>query len=203
MWYMGHQEDALARPRKDSIEVPTEDRLLGAAELAFGEKGFKATRLEDVAQLAGIRRPSLLYHFRSKEALYEAVLRRAFGQLQALVAEEMLRSGAPTDRVDRLLSGLLDFAAERQGVVAIILRTLVTPGEPGHALVAERVGAVVDGLQAALGEAPSGVPVRAAVLQIIAGYLVRVAAGPTGEALWAGPDETRALARALLVGGPR
>ena len=55
----------MARPKKGVHQVPTEERILQAAETEFGRKGFERTRLEDIAETAGIRRPSLLYHFKS------------------------------------------------------------------------------------------------------------------------------------------
>ena len=42
-------------------------------------------------------------------------------------------------------------------------------------------------------------PVRAAILQVMSAYLLRVASGDVGTALWGDDDHTRTLARLLLV----
>src|SRR5262245_34812613 len=49
--------------------------ILSAALDCFVEKGFAATRLDDVAQRAGVSKGTLYLYFDSKEALLEAVVR--------------------------------------------------------------------------------------------------------------------------------
>lgn len=50
--------------------------ILGAALDTFSQFGFHGTRLEQIAELAGVSKTNLLYYFPSKEALYIAVLRQ-------------------------------------------------------------------------------------------------------------------------------
>ena len=55
----------------------TRRAVLDAGEELFAERGFEATRLEDIAVRVGIRRASLVYYFPDKRRLYDAVLARA------------------------------------------------------------------------------------------------------------------------------
>ena len=55
----------------------TADRILAEARGEFARRGFAAARLQDIAGRAGLSHPTLLYHFGSKERLYEAVIEQA------------------------------------------------------------------------------------------------------------------------------
>ena len=72
-------------PRKRRKEArPTE--LTAAALALFVEKGFSATRLEDVASRAGVSKGTLYLYFDSKEALFKAVIQE--GILPVVVENE-------------------------------------------------------------------------------------------------------------------
>ena len=58
--------------------------LLEAALTLFVEKGFAATRAEEVAQRAGVSKGTLYLYYPSKEELFKAVVRQNLG---ALIAE--------------------------------------------------------------------------------------------------------------------
>ncbi|GAB1391912.1 TetR/AcrR family transcriptional regulator [Rhodocyclaceae bacterium] len=77
-------------PRRRRKEArPAE--LTAAALEVFVEKGYAATRLEDVAARAGVSKGTLYLYFDSKEALFKAVVRE--GILPALTEGETLVAG--------------------------------------------------------------------------------------------------------------
>ena len=79
--------------RKD--DRPAE--LTAAALQLFVERGYAATRLEDVAARASVSKGTLYLYFRNKEELFKAVVRKGLVETiemgEALVAE--FRGGAP------------------------------------------------------------------------------------------------------------
>jgi AcrR family transcriptional regulator len=63
-----------APPRRRRKEARPQE-LTQAALALFVSKGYAATRLEDIARLAGVSKGALYLYFDSKEALFEAVIR--------------------------------------------------------------------------------------------------------------------------------
>ena len=73
-------------------ELSTEDKILLAASKVFTEKGFSGTRTRDIAEEAGINLALLNYYFRSKEKLFEQVMKvkvvLLFGKIIPIVSNE-------------------------------------------------------------------------------------------------------------------
>jgi AcrR family transcriptional regulator len=65
--------EATTHPRQRRKEARPAELMAAALEL-FVEKGFAATRLEDVATRAGVSKGTLYLYFDSKEALFKAVI---------------------------------------------------------------------------------------------------------------------------------
>jgi TetR/AcrR family transcriptional regulator len=60
--------------KKDNI---TQDRILDAARKVFAQRGFFGTRMQEIANEAGINKALLHYYYRSKDNLFESVFRDA------------------------------------------------------------------------------------------------------------------------------
>ena len=73
-------------------ELSTEDKILLAASKVFTEKGFSGTRTRDIAEEAGINLALLNYYFRTKEKLFEQVMKvkivLLFGHVIPIVTNE-------------------------------------------------------------------------------------------------------------------
>lgn len=61
--------------------------MLNAAAELFAERGFGGTNLRDVADVLGMSRPGLYYHFPSKEKILEALVEEVTLSLAAQLAE--------------------------------------------------------------------------------------------------------------------
>lgn len=96
------------KQRRAPAERPGE--ILEAALTLFVEKGFAATRLDDVATRAGLSKAAIYLYFEDKTALFQGVVRQAIGS-NLLTVEELAR--AHQGPVAHLIPILLDFMASR------------------------------------------------------------------------------------------
>lgn len=55
------------------VEISTEEKILEAAEKVFLQDGYSGSRMQDIADLAGINKALLHYYFRSKDKLFEYI----------------------------------------------------------------------------------------------------------------------------------
>jgi TetR/AcrR family transcriptional regulator len=116
-------------PGSASGPLTTKELILEVAMQRFSDHGYAGTSLTEIADEVGIRRPSLLHHFPSKEALYRSVLFESFGAWIALVdqAIEVPSEGWP--RVERVLRAAFRFFEERPDFVRLV-RWEVLEGGP-------------------------------------------------------------------------
>ena len=83
------------------------DRILDAAMLVFRRHGFRRSSIEQAAEAAGLTRQALYHHFKSKEALFRAVIERIHdGALAAEIAEVRAREKTGSGLADILVAGL-------------------------------------------------------------------------------------------------
>lgn len=71
-----------------------ESHIISVAKEMFIEKGYVATSMGDIAQKAGVTRPSLHYYFSTKESMFQAVFGSIVGSLLPK-SEEILQRPIP------------------------------------------------------------------------------------------------------------
>lgn len=83
-------------PRRRRKEARPQE-LTAAALALFVDKGFAATRLDEIAARAGVSKGTLYLYFDSKEALFQAVIRE--GVVPAIEAGEAMLAAQADDPV--------------------------------------------------------------------------------------------------------
>lgn len=194
----------MGRPRVGTHSVPTPTRILDAAEVVFGASTYAQARLADIARDAGVRRPSLLYHFASKEVLHGAVVDRLFTDILSRFATVSASGLGAAETIDALFATWVGFVDERPAFAPIVLRGVID----GHGTVREhlerRLVPLLDHVEAGLGQAgvaPANLTVRGALLQIGSDTLVRAAAGPLRAPLWGDEEPMLGVRRMFELPG--
>lgn len=65
----------MPRP-KTRIQLRNSETILEAALDVFSSQGFRGATLDQIAEVAGLSKPNLLYYFPSKEAIHQTLLTR-------------------------------------------------------------------------------------------------------------------------------
>lgn len=193
----------MGRPPAGTHDTATPERLLAAAEAEFARCGLAGARLEDIARRAGIRRPSLLYHFPTKGSLYAAVVRRTFARMGEALVAAMIAPGTFAQRIDRTVGAFAGFLDRNPSWSPVLLREFLDRRGPGRRILLQEIAPLLGQVERFVRdeggrELRAGLPVRAAILHVVSDILLRSAAGPLRRPLW-GPANPRALARILFV----
>lgn len=63
--------------------------ILAAATKVFGNKGFDATLMDEIARAAGLAKGTLYLYFKSKDEIYQAVVRQSLAELDELTRQHV------------------------------------------------------------------------------------------------------------------
>jgi AcrR family transcriptional regulator len=96
----------------------TADELRRVALELFSSSGYHATSLQHIADVAGVSKASVLYHYSSKELLLEAALSPAIDRLGEILDSA---TGLAGDDRQRFLDGMVDVLIEHRLAVGIFV----------------------------------------------------------------------------------
>ncbi len=119
----------------------TRERLLAAARELFVERGFHATRPQDISRAAGVGHGTFYLHFKDKQACFLAFAEQAAAELDAYLESIVSPDAPPLVSIRDTIRGTFEFSEANPGVIAAALTDLsvIDGGEVGSILM-ERWG---------------------------------------------------------------
>ncbi len=103
--------------RRQRRKAETRERLLEAASRLFAERGFEATRPQDIAREADVAIGTFYLHFADRREAFEAFTARAATELMERARTRAPDNGNFEARLRCTLESLLDYMDEKPGVV--------------------------------------------------------------------------------------
>jgi len=123
----------------------TRERILAVARHLFTSRGYDAVSVRDIVAAAKVNLGAVTYHFGSKEVLYHAAVASMAEPLGARIAELAAGPGAPLERIEAVVRGVLAHLLDNPGPPIVLLRELATDRPlppPMAALLQGNIGAV-------------------------------------------------------------
>lgn len=110
--------------KNNDIKQGTETRILEAAKKVFIRKGLDGSRMQEIANEAGINKALLHYYFRSKQKLFEAVFSYAFIKFLPKVTEVLNADMPFLKKIEIFIDNYIDLLIENPFLPIFILNEL-------------------------------------------------------------------------------
>lgn len=96
-------------------------RLLDAARRLFVERGYHATRPQDISRAAGLGHGTFYLHFSDKQACFMAFVEEARAEIDASILGNAAKATGLPGFVEAVLLAIYDYAERHPGVLVSVL----------------------------------------------------------------------------------
>lgn len=99
------------RKTKEEAEI-TKQNLLAAGLKVFSQKGYKATRVNDIAKQANVTTGAIYHHFRGKSEIFIALVEKSEAKANQLAQNILDEGGTPATILRQLVVRVFQFIEE-------------------------------------------------------------------------------------------
>ena len=138
--------------RHQRRKAETRQRLLDAASRLFAERGFEATRPQDIAREADVAIGTFYLHFADRREAFVAFTAQAAEELMERARGRVREGGTFVQRLRSYLECLIDYTEERPGVMraAFADEAVIGGASDGESLRDRLAAALARGIEAGM-----------------------------------------------------
>ena len=154
---------------KRGTRLPRDERrlqLLAAASEVFVTRGYHASGMDEISEVAGVSKPVLYQHFPSKLDLYVAVLQNYVDSLIAGVRQALRSTTDNKQRVRAAVAAFFDFVDNESQGFRLIFESDLKGEAQVHRLVDSATEACVDAVYDLVAHDSGLDPYRARILAV-------------------------------------
>ena len=138
----------------------TRDRILGAAEQVFANKGYHESLVDEIAEEVSLSKGGIYFHFPSKEDLFFSVLDRLADRLVSKAEEATALETSPLAKAEAALMEVLLRLGKRRRLARILMVQGYSMGNAFEAKRVEIFGRFAEVIKANLDEAVKAGEIR-------------------------------------------
>jgi len=120
------------------VGINVRQQILSHATRLFAEQGYDGTSVQEIADAVGIRKPSLLYHFKSKDELRDKVIAEMLAHWNTVLPGLLLKASTE-ERFDATMEALTEFFIEDPDRARLFLRETLDRPDSMQAMLAKFV----------------------------------------------------------------
>jgi TetR/AcrR family transcriptional regulator len=129
--------------RRTRIQEANEERILDAALEVFSTYGLRGATVDQIAAVAGMTKPNLLYYFRRKDDIYLAVLQRTL-DMWLTPLEALSAAGDPMTEITAYVDRKLEMSRDNPKASRLFAMEVMQGAPVIDAVLKGRLKALVD-----------------------------------------------------------
>jgi AcrR family transcriptional regulator len=118
---------ATASSKQKVVTELRRSEILAAATKLFGNRGFDATLMDEIAKVAGLAKGTLYLYFKSKDDIYQAVVRQALAEVDELTRQHVDAATGFRDRYAAFIRVRIAFWQDHNVLYRVILSMARAP----------------------------------------------------------------------------
>jgi AcrR family transcriptional regulator len=121
-------------PRRRMSRAERERQMMDVAERVFGERGYRATSMDEIAERCGVSKPMLYEYFGSKDGLLLACIARSQDELHEVTRKAIAGATSPRDVLWRGMVAYFSFIDSHSRSLKVLLQEPDGPPETLEAI---------------------------------------------------------------------